>query len=358
VSAVSGSTFDYIRVTYGEPHAARTRQLLAAHPELRALAGPTPTSAAWTIGLVITQCSLALLVGHRSWMLWVPCAYVIGATIDHALWALIHDCSHNLMFRSRTANRLIAIVGNVPLVFPAAMSFCKYHLLHHRHMGDLELDAGIPGPTESRVIGRSGVAKAIWVAGTALVQGVIRPRRLTRVRLLDGWTAINIVFQLAAVALLVRWAGMAPLEYLIASSVFAIGLHPLGARWIQEHFALVPGQETYSYYGPLNKVSFNVGYHNEHHDLLTVPWSRLPEVRRIAPEFYEGFHAYTSWTALLVRFVRDRDITLRSYIIRPPTRSEVEPRPSSTASGTEQPVVQHHRRTEQRDDRSPGASTG
>jgi sphingolipid delta-4 desaturase len=115
----------------------------------------------------------------------------------------------------------------------------------------------------------------------------------------------------------VFWAGGGPFKYLVTSTVFAIGLHPLGARWIQEHFALAPGQETYSYYGPLNRLSFNVGYHNEHHDLVTIPWCRLPQVRRIAPEFYEGLHAYTSWTALLVRFVRDPDITLFNCIVRP-----------------------------------------
>ena len=63
-------------------------------------------------------------------------------------------------------------------------------------------------------------------------------------------------------------------------------------------------------------MSFNVGYHNEHHDLMTIPWSRLPQVRTIAPEFYEGLHAYTSWTALMVRFVSDRDISLFNYIVR------------------------------------------
>jgi sphingolipid delta-4 desaturase len=141
------------------------------------------------------------------------------------------------------------------------------------------------------------------------------------VRLLDGWTIVNIAVQSACLAALAFWFGAGPFKYLIASTVFAIGLHPLGARWIQEHFAMVPDQETYSYYGPLNKVSFNVGYHNEHHDVITVPWSRLPEVRRLAPEFYEGLHAYQSWTALLVRFVRDRNITLFNYIVRP-TRAE------------------------------------
>src|SRR5580704_7740872 len=291
--------------------------MLTAHPELRALAGPLPLSAVWTMVLVLTQCGLALLVGHSGWMVWVPCAYVIGATIDHALWALIHDCTHNLVFRSRTANRIVAIIANVPLVVPGAISFAKYHLLHHRNMGDLELDAGIPGPTESRVVGRSGLAKAAWVAGTIVIQGIVRPRRLTRVRLFDGWTVVNIIAQIGCMALLAIWAGGAPFKYLVTSTVFAIGLHPLGARWIQEHFVLVPGQETYSYYGPLNKVSFNVGFHNEHHDLMTIPWPRLPEIRRLAPEFYEGLHSYKSWTALLVRFVSDREITLFSCIVRP-----------------------------------------
>ena len=167
------------------------------------------------------------------------------------------------------------------------------------------------------MIGRSGFAKATWIAGTIFVQGIVRPSRLKRVTLLDGWTIVNLIIQVGAMALLVYVAGWAPLKYLLFSTVFAIGLHPLGARWIQEHFALTPGQETYSYYGPLNRVSFNVGYHNEHHDIVNVPWSRLPEIRRIAPEFYDSLHSYSSWTTLLVRFVRDSNITLYNAIVRP-----------------------------------------
>src|ERR1700704_5099722 len=81
------SSPDYVYVTYSEPHVARGRHMLAAHPELRALAGPFPGSAAWTLVLVLAQFGVALLVGHRPWFVWLPCAYLIGATIDHALWA-------------------------------------------------------------------------------------------------------------------------------------------------------------------------------------------------------------------------------------------------------------------------------
>jgi len=308
---------DYIRVNYPEPHAARGRQMLAAHPELRTLAGPMPISAALVVVLVAAQFAVALAVADRGWIVWLLSAYLVGATIDHALWVLIHECAHNLIFRSRTLNRVVAIVANLPMVLPAALSFCKYHLLHHRHIGELEFDAGVPGPTESHVVGRSAVLKTIWVAAFAIVMGVIRPLRMKRIPFIDRWTVVNIVVQAVAMAALVMWAGVGPFKYLAASTVLAIGLHPLGARWIQEHFAFAPGQETYSYYGPLNKVSFNVGYHNEHHDLMTIAWARLPEIRRTAPEFYDGLKSYQSWTALLVRFLRDRHITLFHYIVRP-----------------------------------------
>jgi sphingolipid delta-4 desaturase len=105
--------------------------------------------------------------------------------------------------------------------------------------------------------------------------------------------------------------------YLFLSTLFSLGVHPVGARSIQEHFVFKEGQETYSYYGPLNKLSFNMGYHNEHHDFPQVPWSRLPRVRAAAPEFYDHLYHHRSWTKLLFQVLFSRKFRLHNRIVRP-----------------------------------------
>ena len=291
--------------------------MLAAHPELRELAGPTPSTAFWILALVVIQFGLAFVVGDRSWMIWVPVAYVAGATIDHALWVLIHETCHNLVFRSRTANRLVAILANLPLVVPGAIAFGKYHLLHHRHMGDLDFDAGIPGPDRSARDRPIGGCEGRVGGRDDFIQGIVRPSRheaRRAARRLDDREHRHPGRRDGAHR--VR-RGRRAVQ--VPRDVDRVRDRPAPARRPLDSGALRAGagQETYSYYGPLNKVSFNVGYHNEHHDIVNVPWSRLPQIRRIAPEFYDGLHSYSSWTALLVRFVRDSNITLYNAIVRP-----------------------------------------
>jgi sphingolipid 4-desaturase/C4-monooxygenase len=306
---------DYLHVTRVQQHITRHRDILRAHPEVRELTGVTPASLIWILTLVFIQFVLAFAVGDRPWWLRLSVAYVAGATIDHALWVLIHECTHNLVFRSPTANKIAAIVANGPLVLPAALSFRKYHVLHHQHLGELDFDADVPGPTEARVV-RTSFAKALWLAAFGGVQGLLRTHRLTQISFMDRWIALNMAIQVAAMALLYAYAGTGPMIYLLLSSIFAVGLHPLGARWIQEHFVFEGEQETYSYYGPLNRVCFNMGFHNEHHDFVTIPWSRLPALKAAAPEFYDTLYAHRSWTRLLFRFIFDRDCGLYDRVVR------------------------------------------
>ena len=312
----SSTDLRWRRVDYPEPHRERTRTLLAAHPEARELCGHAPSSAAWVVAVVALQLGLAFLLRGSPWWLVLLVAYAVGAFADHALWVLIHEAAHNLVFRSAAGNAWMAIVANLPILFPSGIAFRKYHLLHHAYQGVDELDADLASPLEARLVGNSSWRKALWLLLYFAAQ-LLRVPRLTRIRLVDGWYLLNVAVELAFVAAVAVLGGGRALAYLLLSSIFAIGLHPVGGRWLQEHYLTFPGgQETFSYYGPLNVVAFNVGFHNEHHDLMRVPWSRLPALRRMAPELYEPLHHHRSWSRLVLRFILDPSLSLYSRMTR------------------------------------------
>src|SRR5512140_1059454 len=277
-----------------EPHAARAREILRAHAEIRALAGRNAWSGVLIVALVALETALAwLLRGQSVWVILLA-AWCVGAFASHALWVLIHDCAHNLIVKSGPWNKVFAMVANLPHLVPSAVSFQKYHLKHHAFQGVYELDADLPSEWEARLVGNSAPAKALWLLFFPFFQ-LTRPPRLKEISLFDGWVFVNIVVQLAYDAAVLFLLGPKALLFLAAAFFFSVGLHPLGARWIQEHY-LVHGtnQETSSYYGVLNVPALNVGYHNEHHDFPWVPWHRLPAVRRTAPEFYDSLAYHRS----------------------------------------------------------------
>ena len=215
-------------VDYPEPHLERTRALLAAHPEVRTLFGRERSTAFWVVLVVGFQIVLAWGLRAQPWWVLVPAAYLVGALADHALWTLIHDCTHNLVFRKTRWNAWLQILANLPIVFPAAISFRKFHLLHHRFQGDPELDADLASPLEARLVGNGTVRKALWLL-TFFAWQSLRVPRLKRVRMLDRWYLANVAVQLAFLAGLWAVAGWKAVLYLTLSSIFAIGLHPVGA---------------------------------------------------------------------------------------------------------------------------------
>lgn len=306
---------EFVQVQYCEPHRTRTKAILHECPDMRKLIGKNPNTALAILGTVAVQLAACWLVSDQPWWVIVLTAYTIGAFADHALFVLIHECAHKLVFRGHTANRLMGLVANIPLLFPSAVSFEKYHIKHHSFQGIHELDGDLPNYWEAKLINNFFIGKVIWLLLYPFFQ-LFRMPRLKEIKPFDRWTALNWAVQLAVVFLVSWFWGVSAIAFLVCSFFFSVGLHPLGARWIQEHYLTDGKQETYSYYGVLNNVSFNVGYHNEHHDFPSIPWNRLPQVRKNAPAFYNTLSYHTSWTKLFFRFLFDKEISLFSRIIR------------------------------------------
>ena len=309
---------DFIHSDGLEPHVGRTKEILNAHPEIRTLIGRNPWSFALIVVLVSIQLALAYFVSDKSIWVLLLVAYFVGAFANHALFVLIHDACHKLILKGLNLNRMAAILADVANVLPTAVSFQVFHLKHHAFQGDYYQDADLPTRFEAKLIGNTPWGKTIWMFFHPLFYAS-RPLRLRAIKFFTPWTVVNVVVILAIdVAIFYFW-GWQALVYLFGSTFFALGLHPLGARWIQEHFVFKDNQETYSYYGPLNIPALNVGYHNEHHDFPSIPWNRLPKLRAMAPEWYDTLYYHMSWPKLMLKFLSDPKIDLFSRVERPST---------------------------------------
>lgn len=299
-----------------QPHKFRTRTIIRQHPEIRELIGRNPFTLLIILFCVSVQFVLAYYLQQVAWYWSLLAAYVIGAFSCHTLYVCIHECSHNLLFKNRALNTWSSILANLPMVFPSAVSFTKYHMKHHAYQGVEELDADMPFRWEAKLINNSSFGKALWLLLYPIFQA-IRPARLKEIQLVDGWTIVNFIVQMAANVAVVYFFGWKALLFLTLSLFFSVGLHPLGARWIQEHF-LTHGdhQETKSYYGRLNVVNLNVGFHNEHHDFPSIPWNKLPRIKQVAGEHYDSLGYHTSYTKLLLQFLFNKDLSVYSRTAR------------------------------------------
>lgn len=290
---------------YPDPSPGRAQRILAAHPEVRALIGPAPSSFVWLLGLLAAQLATAGALAGAPWWLVVVVAYTLGAVLTTGLFSMIHEASHGVIFRRRAVNRLAAFLANLGTVLPAAESFMRYHGDHHTRLGVVDEDVSIPAEFEARWVGRSRWRKLVWVATYPLIYPLRFLGRNAGAGFADRWMIANIASVVVFDLVLLDLWGARALAYLALSFLFAFGLHPFSAMNMQEHGYARAGQDSYSYYGPANAISFNAGYHLEHHDFPRVPWMRRPRLKQIAPEFYLDQFSYRSWTRLLVEFVID-----------------------------------------------------
>ena len=271
-------------------------------------------------------------------------AYIIGATANQNLFLAIHEISHNLAFKSPTANRLFAVFANLPIGVPysAAFRVCSlsnvspsssaasfqannpstkpYHLTHHKSLGVDGLDTDLPTALEAFFLD-SILGKAFFCTFQILFYA-LRPMMVyslpfTRLHL------FNVLAQVLFDYVLVKNLGANALWYFIMSSFLAGSLHPCAGHFIAEHYLFDPPKEgkppasrvaplpeTFSYYGPLNVLTYNVGLHNEHHDFPAVPWTRLPALHEMAKEFYADLPQHSSWTWVIWQFIWDKEVGL------------------------------------------------
>src|SRR6478672_681713 len=319
-------------------HRERAKAMIKAHPEIKELFGTDASTAFWCLAAAGAQLAAALAVSRGPWWLLLLVAYFVGTSINVMLFQLGHECVHGLVFKRLWWNRLLFTITTLPMFLSGHHTWWAEHLVHHTDMGAKKdfisrrrtffLATRLTSPlfiTYSLIMlvtqmGRSVVGLVIYIFGS-LLRGRLRPGKLTLAVLADEhlvsgyekegfslWAVWYPLINLSVCAALFAIGGWKSLVYLLASQAFFTGfLHPYCLGWVLgiSHFhGARRYQPTASHYGWLiNLMSFNAGLHVEHHDLMTIPWRRLPKLRRIAAEFYDNLETIPSYTWLALQFV-------------------------------------------------------
>lgn len=312
----SGDGRAFVKGEESEPHCERRRKILESHPEISSLNGHDWRSKYMCIFLVLlphigSAVFLAPMFGPLSFLL---LSYFVGATLTQALFLAIHEMSHNLFFKSSSSNKAFSIFSNAPLLFPYAISFRKYHRDHHKHQGEEGVDTDLPSLLERKIV-TGKFSKSVWCA-FQIVAYAIRPVLICPEKEITLFHVLNWAFQACFDASLLLLFGWKPAFYLLLSILLSGGFHPCAGHFLSEHYVFRGRQETVSYYGPLNRITWNVGYHNEHHDFPFVPWSRLPQVRKIASDFYDPLLKCDSWSGIMLDYVLRQDMGPSSRVSR------------------------------------------
>jgi len=327
---------DFLWTMADEPHASRRKQLISEFgDEIRDCMGHEWRTKYIVVGLVALQLYIAYLMREQAlWggtPLFYAVAWFIGAPITQALFLAIHEISHNLAFKKYTHNKLFGIFANIPMVLPFFVAFKFYHQEHHKYQGVDGVDTDLPTKLEAKLLSNR-IGKLFFMFNQTWFYAFrplfIRPQPLT------GWHVLNAVTQISFVAATVYFIGWGPILYLLMCAHFTGGWHPLASHFIAEHYVFSEGVETSSYYGWMNRLTWNVGYHNEHHDFPTVAWSKLPKLAQIG-KYKETLPYHESWVRVLWEFMMDDRVTFFNRVKRHPQSDAVVNEHNPTADYNE-----------------------
>jgi len=279
--------------------------------------------------VVSTQIYIGISLVNASWLTILISAYTFGAYLSWGCMTMGHEGSHGLVSPIRAINKIQSIIAFLPVFTgPFGTFWAIEHMFHHQVVVD---KMNRYGPQQNaplkkiittvlfiNVVSVLFTLSSLVAFGRIIINGALyfigqRPTPYPESYKMQPyanfpqvasspWFVINMLALITFNSVIIYNYGFVPVIYFFLCNGIVNGLHPLGMRQVQEHYMQKKGQPTNSVYSPFSFFLFNLGFHNEHHDFPTVPWNRLPQIRKMAPEFYNTLFYYDSYTQVLIEF--------------------------------------------------------
>lgn len=252
-----------------------------------------------------------------------------------AAWYLVHDCSHQLVFKSKTANRVLgeissAIVGTLYFSFS---DYVRDHSRHHIEKVDIVgVDIRALLLTSNKFVRsfllaleQEYVPAVYFYVKFFYLQDILkRGTKTERVRVLASF-ALYLSFGVMLIALStvsIAWVFLAVavrIHVIRCIDAFQHSFEELDdanprptrgdSNFEQLHTYSFPVSVKHQW---LNVLILNFGFHNAHHALPSCPWYRLPKLERTIRKFQvqyseeTGMPDYLPIQAMLVPYHKHR----------------------------------------------------
>lgn len=109
---------------------------------IKELEGNDPTAMINISIFALVHTIISILIGvylKGYYLSVVLIGWLVGGYFGCAAGLAIHEASHGLIFKTRNANFIAGMIGELPIFFPAFTSFKHYHIPHHSYI-TIDLD--------------------------------------------------------------------------------------------------------------------------------------------------------------------------------------------------------------------------
>jgi fatty acid desaturase len=242
---------------------------------------------------------------HGNWLINIPAAVLLAHAMTIAAY-MIHECGHNLVFRSIRHNAILGrIMSSLCGADYGTYEDMRYkHFRHHVDVDDVVwFDYEKFFDAHPYVLRMSRFLEWFYIPAHDLIMHFIMVfasfiipqrrhqwRRNLTVILIRGGVFVTLLVFFPKVALLYAVAYMIMMtvlrfmdslqhDYPYNLTLFDFDKPPRKGdfAWEQEHTYSNPHSLNHE---RVNWLTLNFGFHNAHHDDMTIPWYRLPQKHR------------------------------------------------------------------------------